>query len=150
MEERLIGLCGMNCNVCEGYLAGKNNVNSQGLKQRYCAGCRPRRNKACSFTKNCQLLAEGKVQYCYGCEGFPCDRLQRLDKRYRAFYHMSMIENLKYIKEHGESQFLKTEIEKWKCPNCGGVISCHNGICYNCGINELKAVEKVRLWTKGK
>jgi hypothetical protein len=149
MEESLIGLCGMNCGDCEGYLAGKYNVNSQGLKQRYCAGCKPKHNKACSFTKNCKLLAEGKVRYCYECDGFPCRRLQQLDKRYRTFYHLSMIENLNYIKENGMTKFLEREEDKWKCPECGGVISCHNGICYSCGIGELRAVEKVRLWTKG-
>ncbi len=149
MEEQLFGLCGMNCNICEGYLAVKYDVNRQGLKARYCTGCRARKGKPCAFVKKCKFLTEGEVKYCFECNGFPCGHLQQLDKRYRTYYHMSMIENFKYIKEHGLNRFLEKEEEKWKCPQCGGVISCHNGICYSCGIDELKAVEKVRLWTKG-
>ena len=138
----------MNCNVCEVYLAAIYDVNKHGLKLRYCTGCRARRNKPCAFVKNCKLLSEGKVQYWYECDEFPCGRLKQLDKRYRTFYHMSMIENFKYLKEYGVNKFLEKEEETWKCPECSGVISCPNGICYNCGIEELRAVEKVRLWTK--
>ena len=50
---------------------------------------------------------------------------------------MSMIENLDYIKQHGLEQFLDREDEKWKCIECGKVICCHNGICFNCGIDKL-------------
>ena len=31
---------------------------------------------------------------------FPCRRLKELDKRYHTRYHMSIIDNLNYIKEH--------------------------------------------------
>jgi hypothetical protein len=34
--------------------------------------------------------------------------------------------------------FLQKEGEKWHCPGCGGTISCHNGICFDCGIERLK------------
>ena len=50
---------------------------------------------------------------------------------------MSIIENLKTIKGKGISGFLKKEEEKWKC-HCGGVICCHNGICFNCSLDKLK------------
>ena len=57
-----------------------------------------------------------------------------------------MIANLEYIKEHGMAAFLKMEEEKWKCPECGGVISCHNGICYSCGIEKLRSKENIHRW----
>ena len=40
---------------------------------------------------------------------FPASRLKTLDKRYRTFYHMSMIENLEYIKKYGMERFLEKE-----------------------------------------
>jgi hypothetical protein len=146
MEEILIAPCGMNCGVCSGYLAMKYDVKSQGLKMGYCAGCRPR-DKQCSFIKKkCQLLMNGDVEYCYECGKFPCNNMVQLDKRYSERYHMSMIENLEYIKEHGMEKFLKKEEEKWRCPECGAVICCHNGICFNCGLEKLKNKKKLYRW----
>jgi hypothetical protein len=96
--------------------------------------------------KACALLGEGKVNYCFECADFPCRRLKALDKRYRTNYRMSMIENLTYIKEHGIQEFLEKETIKWRCPECGGVICCHNGICYDCGLEKLKAKKKKYRW----
>ena len=59
--------------------------------------------------------------------------MKSLDKRYRAKYNMSMLENLAFIKKKGMEKFLEKEREKWKCPDCGGVVSCHDNQCYDCG-----------------
>jgi hypothetical protein len=149
MEEILIAPCGMNCNVCASYLAYKYQVKDKGIRLSYCTGCRPR-DKQCAFLKKkCRsgLLLTGKVDYCYECPDFPCERLQHLDKRYMANYRTSFIENLEYIRERGISRFLLREKEKWKCPRCGNVISCHNGVCYNCGLSRL-ADNKANIYGK--
>jgi hypothetical protein len=146
MDTELIAPCGMNCGICSGYLAFKYDMKGKGIRMPYCAGCRPR-DKQCAFLKKrCNLLMEGQVQYCYECEDFPCGSLQSLDKRYRNNFRMSMVENLEYIKENGIEQFLKKEEEKWKCPECGAVICCHNGICFNCGLEKLKNKKKLHRW----
>jgi hypothetical protein len=147
MDEVLIAPCGMNCGICSGYLALKNDVKSRGVRMTYCTGCRPR-NKQCAFLKKrCETLLNGQVQYCYECESYPCERLRHIDKRYfLSAFRMSMIENLEYIKEHGIEKFLMREEQKWKCPECGGVISCHNGICYSCGLEKLKNKKKIYRW----
>lgn len=149
MNEELIAPCGMNCGVCSSYLALVNDVKSRGVRMPYCAGCRPR-GKNCAFLKKqCLLLMSGEVQYCYECGDFPCRNLQHIDKRYRTFYHMSMIDNLGFIRLNGIQRFLEKEEEKWHCPECGGVISCHNGICFNCGLEKLKNKEKRYRWDDG-
>jgi len=146
MNEELIAPCGMNCAICSGYLAYQNDVKSKGIRMPYCTGCRPR-DKQCSFLKkSCELLLAGKVRYCYECDSFPCERLEALDKRYRTRFRMSMIENLKYIKDNGISQFLAKEHEKWKCPECGGVICCHNGLCFDCSLNQLREKKQKYRW----
>ena len=94
--------------------------------------------------KHCDLLGKGLVRFCYECEKFPCSRLKDLDKRYRTKYHMSMIENLKFIKEHGIESYLEKEEEKWRCPECGEVICCHNGLCLNCDLDKLRKNKKYR------
>ena len=59
---------------------------------------------------------------------------------------MSMIENLEYIKKQGIEPFLEKETEKWKCPECGAVICCHNGICFSCGLEKLKNKKNIYRW----
>ena len=146
MNEELIAPCGMNCAICSGYLAYMYDLKSKGVRMPYCIGCRPR-DKQCAFLKKrCTLLMEGKVRYCYECEEFPCTKLQRLDKRYSSNYRMSMVENLEYIRKNGIEGFLSREEEKWKCPDCGAVICCHNGICFNCGLDELKSKKNLYRW----
>ncbi|UCD21373.1 MAG: DUF3795 domain-containing protein, partial [Chloroflexota bacterium] len=127
MNEELIAPCGMNCGVCVSYIAMKIDLNKKGFKRRYCPGCRPR-GKNCVFMKHhCDLVGEGLVRFCHECQNFPCRRLKALDMRYRTKYRMSMIENLEYIRDKGIDKFLEKEQEKWQCPDCDGVICCHNG-----------------------
>lgn len=146
MDTELIAPCGMNCGICSGYLAFKHDVKSKGIRMPYCTGCRPRDKKCAFLKKRCSLLLEGRVQYCYQCPDFPCQGLQKIDKRYRSQFRMSMIENLECIKKNGVRQFLAAQEEKWKCPECGGLICCHNGICFNCGIDLLKKKKTLYRW----
>jgi len=145
-SKELVAPCGMNCAICSGYLALKHEVKTKGIRMPYCKGCRPR-GKICAFLKKkCELLLNNKVRFCYECKNFPCDKLLHLDKRYRTYFRMSMVENLKTIKEEGIQEFLKMEEEKWKSPECGGVICCHNGICFSCSLDKLKEKEKLYRW----
>ena len=146
MNEELIAPCGMNCGLCSGYLALKNDLRNKGIRMSYCTGCRPR-DKRCSFLKKrCTLLMNSKVKYCYECNDFPCQWLNHIDKRYRMYFRMSMVENLESIKKNGIGQFLEKEEERWKCPECGGVICCHNGICFSCGVSKLRDKKKLYRW----
>ena len=146
MEKELIAPCGMNCGICSGYLAYKYDIKSNGIGVPYCIGCRPRDKKCAFLKKRCSLLLAGQVQYCYECKDFPCKGLEHIDKRYRSLYRMSMIENLKFIGENGIEQFLESEEEKWRCPECGDTICCHNGICFSCGLKLLKDKAKLYRW----
>lgn len=136
----------MNCGICSHYLAFKRDAKSQGIRIPYCAGCRPR-NKNCAWLKKrCELLGNNKIKYCYECIDFPCRNLTHIDERYRRYYHMSMIMNLEFLRKNGVKRFLEGEERKWKCPNCGGVISCHNGICFDCGLDMLKIKKNLYRW----
>ena len=76
--------------------------------------------------------------------GLPCRQLKALDKRYRTKYHLSMLHNLEFIQKHGITKFLEKEAEKWHCPDCGGTICCHNGLCLSCNLDTLKRNKKYR------
>jgi hypothetical protein len=134
----LIAPCGMNCAVCSAYLAMKNDIRSRGIKSAYCQGCLPR-GKGCTVNKSggCLKLINQNVRFCYECARFPCRANRHWDEVYRTRYNTSPIENLRYIQASGMEKFLQQQQEKWRCSKCGGVISCHNGICYSCGLDAL-------------
>ncbi|MGP1540240.1 hypothetical protein [Bacteroides pyogenes] len=60
------------------------------------------------------------------------DWLKQLDLRYRTNYSMSMLENLVYIKEYGETAFLQQQRKKYTCPDCGKLRTVHYDYCIYC------------------
>ncbi len=134
----LVAPCGMNCGVCKAYLAYSREVPHEKGKVTHCTGCMIR-NKNCAFIKKgCEKLRKGQIRFCYQCPDMSCERLAKLDLRYRARYGMSMVENQKMIKEKGMDEFLKSQAEKYRCPRCGDVVSVHDGKCYACGYQGAK------------
>ena len=132
IRKELIAPCGMDCGVCSGYLAYSHNIPREKGKISYCIGCRPR-NKKCAFLKrDCSLLRENKIDFCFECNAFPCDKLKLIDDRYRTKYGMSVVENLNYIKDNGIDKFLRNQKRKYKCFRCGDTICIHNKKCYTC------------------
>jgi hypothetical protein len=144
MEEILIAPCGMICQVCISFQAMKIDLNKQGFNRAYCPGCLPRGKNCLHMGDRCERLGNGHVRFCFECNDFPCKRLKALDKRYRTKYHLSMIENLTAIHDHGIEHFLMKENEKWSCLECGNTICCHNGLCLHCQIDTLHHNKKYR------
>jgi hypothetical protein len=145
-QLELIAPCGMNCALCASYLALQNDVKNKGVKIPYCEGCRSR-DKQCAFLKKqCEQLLNHTVNFCYECKEFPCEHLKTIDHRYQKFYKMSFIENLQAIEKNGGDRFFQTQQEKWRCPTCGGLICCHNGLCFHCDIDKLKVKKKKYRW----
>jgi hypothetical protein len=129
-SEELIAPCGMNCAVCSRYLSHINK-----LKRSQCIGCRPR-NKQCTYLfKNCtgpKNISKGKSTFCFECNKYPCKQIDRVDKRYRIGYEMSMKDNLEYIRKQGIAKFVEAQYKKYHCPKCSGLISIHNRKCFKC------------------
>ena len=131
ITEELIAPCGMNCAICSRYLSNVNN-----LKRSQCAGCRTR-NKKCEYlfgkcTGINNNISTGKADFCFKCEQYPCSQINRMDKRYRNNYNISVKENLENIKSIGISKFIEEQYKRYNCPKCGGLISIHNRKCFNC------------------
>ncbi len=130
ITSKLIAPCGMNCALCMAYLLRKKDK---------CPGCRgdddlkPGTCLQCSVV-TCEIRKELNLKLCSNkCDRYPCKRLKNLDKRYRTKYNMSMLENLEYIAKSGIRAFVANEKERWKCPECGGVICVHRHCCSGCG-----------------
>ena len=133
----LIAPCGMNCGICKAYLAFSRGLPAKRGSVTHCSGCRIR-NKNCYIKRGCKRLLKNETQFCFDCEQMPCENLDRLDRRYRMRYSMSMVDNLKEIKNTGLSVFLENQKKKYECSSCGDVFSVHDGKCYSCG----KVMEK--------
>lgn len=128
LDSKLIAPCGMNCGICLSYMRTSNK----------CSGCRYDNPPKSTYRikcviRNCEVIKTNESGFCFECEKYPCKRLRQLDKRYRTKYGMSMIENLDHIKNNGIIAFMGKENERWRCPECGGVICVHRGYCYSCG-----------------
>ncbi|MBN1656449.1 MAG: DUF3795 domain-containing protein [Deltaproteobacteria bacterium] len=141
ITKELIAPCGMNCAVCSRYLAHINN-----LKRSQCPGCRPR-NKTCFYLFAKCTGVNHRIKYrdavfCFECDQFPCKQLKRMDDRYRKNYGMSEIDNLEYIRQHGIENFLEDQYQKHRCERCGGIISAHNGKCFQCD-EVTRLIEKL-------
>ncbi len=132
IPTNLIAPCGMNCRLCWGYIRKINNcpgcqaIDSQETQKSIC-------RTTCKI-RNCKEIIKDETKYCSDtCDRFPCSRLKQLDKRYRTKYGMSMIDNLKMIKEFGIRHFIRNEKVKWICPRCGEIICVHKPTCRSCG-----------------
>lgn len=143
-----IAPCGMNCGVCKSYLAYSRGVPKKKGEVSHCSGCRVR-DKNCAFIKrDCPRKVGGQLSFCYRCPDMPCERLAKLDERYRIRYGMSMIENQKMIRDSGMGEFLRSQYEKYRCPSCGDVVSVHDGKCYKCGYQgpKPKSIDPSYRW----
>lgn len=124
----LIAPCGMNCALCMAYQRKKDR----------CSGCNlddTNKPKSCirCIIVNCELRKQTASGFCYECPKYPCARMKQLDKRYRTKYHMSMRENLEFIKSNGLDAFVQYETKRWQCRNCGQLASVHRTKCLYCG-----------------
>ena len=139
ISEELIAPCGMNCAICSRYLAYVYN-----LKRSQCIGCRPRNERCAYLFEKCTGVnhaSRGTAAFCFECSCYPCKQINRVDDRYRNNYHMSIKENLEYIKGNGIGKFIEEQYKKYRCARCGSLISIHNGKCFNCG-TITKLVDK--------
>lgn len=94
----------MNCGVCLHYLRAENK----------CPGCFTGRKVNSRPIKCGRRLCKSRTGvFCFECNKFPCDSIERLDARYREKYGMSEIENLLYIRDNGIDEFLKSQGKKY-------------------------------------
>jgi hypothetical protein len=132
-KSKLVARCGLWCGACRQYLVrAKNQLEQRGFK-RGCEGCWIR-DKNCTFIKkDCAPLRKNELDFCFECEVFPCKNLEKLEAIYSKDYSISLIANLKRIKEIGIQKWIEEQEKLYQCPECGGEVCMHDFECFDCG-----------------
>ena len=138
-NEELIAPCGMNCGICDKYLAYSHQLPKKRGKICYCIGCRPQ-NKNCSFIKKkCHTGEIYKIEFCFECYTFPCTLLLEGSKKYKERYGYGFVESLNLIKKKGVEWFVEHQAKIHNCEKCGDTICIHNKKCYSCDRQNILA-----------
>lgn len=125
IETIMLAPCGMNCIVCYKHCYHKKP----------CEGCFKGDNGKPEHCRKCKIkdcTKEKGVTYCYECSDYPCKLVKNLEKSYNKRYKVSLVENSQFTKEHGLTEFMKQQKEKFTCPECAGIISIHDSECSEC------------------
>lgn len=132
LDTKMFAPCGMNCLLCYKHCYTKKTRSP-------CGGCfheskgKPEHCRKCKI-KDC--VQSKTLTYCYQCNAFPCKLIKNLERSYNQRYQESLIENSMIAKTEGVMQLLHNHASKYQCPACGGIISYHDKVCFEC--NKMK------------
>jgi len=94
----LFSLCGLNCGLCTMHLGN------------YCPGCGGGDgNKPCAIAR-CSQQNE-KIEYCYLCEKYPCEKYDGIDKFDSFITHRNQIKDFEKVKKIGIDAY-KSELDE--------------------------------------
>ncbi len=98
-KNPLFSLCGLNCALCPMLLGG------------HCGGC-GNGNQSCKVAR-CSL-DHGKVEYCYECPEYPCERHLHIDEYDSFITHKRRKQDLAKAQEIGVEAYTLELLEKRK------------------------------------
>ena len=96
-ENQLFSLCGLNCGLCPMLLGN------------YCGGC-GNGNQSCKIAK-CSLEHK-KIEYCYECGQYPCEKYQHIDEYDSFITHRRQKADLQKAQSIGIAQYNLEQQEK--------------------------------------
>ncbi|MDD3142293.1 MAG: DUF3795 domain-containing protein [Lachnospiraceae bacterium] len=98
-KNQLFSLCGLNCSLCSMLLDG------------HCGGC-GNGNQSCKIAR-CSL-EHGKIEYCYECRNYPCEKYQGIDDFDSFITHKRQKADLEKAQKTGIDKYNLEQIEKNK------------------------------------
>ncbi len=96
-ENQLLSLCGLNCGLCPMLLGT------------HCGGC-GNGNQSCKIAK-CSLEHD-KVEYCYECRQYPCEKYQQIEEYDSFITHRRKKADLEKAQRIGIAQYNLEQQEK--------------------------------------
>lgn len=132
--------CGLYCGACDvlqanrtGTLEALASAWGAELEQLRCHGCKSEINAV--YCLDCDIKAcatSKKIEYCFECAGYPCERLVDFRNDEHA-HHSIIVHNLGRIRRLGTEQWLAEELTRWSCPQCGLSFTWYDEVCKACG-----------------
>ena len=131
IEAHMIAPCGLDCKLCSRHLQADHPCPGCNGPD----GCKPDCCRVDCAIVHCAVRKTLPGGFCDACVKFPCADVMEKETRYSNAYPMveTPIGNLAYIRKCGMDAFLKQERRRWSCPDCGGIICVHDGVCSGCG-----------------
>lgn len=148
-DMNLIGKCGLYCGACgiyraqwddqewRGRIAANNNCSTEQVR---CNGCGDLTSEC--WGNGCKIVVctrEKGINFCFECQEYnnnSCDKFENLSDSYQEA-GINLRDNLMYIKDGREEEWLQESQKKFTCRACGKPISVWTTKCYHCG-NEIK------------
>lgn len=96
-QNQLFSLCGLNCGLCPMFLG------------KHCDGC-GNGNQSCKIAK-CSL-EHGKIEYCFACENYPCEKYEHIDEYDSFITHRRQKADLEKAKCIGIEKYNLEQLEK--------------------------------------
>ena len=146
--NQLVGICGLYCGTCPAYLAYRKNdsayIEKNAREKGFppealrCDGCLS--DRVAAHCKDCRhgfrkCAAEKKITWCFQCSEFPCQRLLDFKDVHVVngiSHHEHVIDDLRYMKEHGIQAWVEIQDRKARCPECGQVLYWFDRECPEC------------------
>jgi rubrerythrin len=108
-----------------------------------CDGCLSG-GKLAAHCQNCNIrlcaLNKQNNSRCSDCEELPCYRITNLINMGRYLHRKEYLPNLEKIREMGVQKWAKYEEERWRCPQCGLLMSWYDAECVGCGAKRSERV----------
>ena len=145
---KLVGICGIYCGTCPSYLAQQENDLAElekrarernfTIEEVRCDGCHS--DNVMPTCVECrhgfrQCAREHGVTWCFECPDFPCQRLEgfrHVHIENGISHHEHLIEELQYIKDHSQEEWLEKMDREGRCPQCGKRLYWHTRVCPDC------------------
>jgi len=144
----MVGICGLYCGTCPNYLASRKNDSEQlekisqktdiPVEEVRCDGCLSDNVFApCVDCKHGfrRCAEEKEVTWCFQCHDFPCRRLKDFKDVHIVngiSHHAHVIEDLKYMSEHGIEKWVEAQEQAGQCPRCGTILYWQIQECPDC------------------
>lgn len=93
-----LSLCGLNCALCPMLLGG------------HCGGC-GNGNQSCKIAR-CSMEQPERVEYCYQCGKFPCEKYEEIDEYDIFITRQNQITDLKRARKLGPAAYRREQEER--------------------------------------
>ena len=148
INKELLAPCGLYCGVCAVYIADRDNdlkfkesivkvysPLTTSLDDIKCKGCMSENtDKKFVYCQTCGIrncINKKGFKACTECDEFPCRRIKRFPMPVGKKVIMRAIP---FWKKNGTEEYVKEEIKRYHCPECGNPLFRGSKRCNKCDI----------------